>query len=106
VRRLTALVVLLVATGPVHAQHALGLREQWQPQLEHDARLSQPVEVEILGRAAVPALDLLSEATGISLSVAPEDLTTVGERKLSIFAHGCTRLPPPSERGRGRGCGP
>jgi len=79
-----------VATGPVHAQHALGLREQWQPQLEHDARLSQPVEIEILGRAAVPALAILSEATGISLSVAPEDLTTVGERKLSIFAHGCT----------------
>jgi len=91
VRFLFASLCLLLATGPAAAQHGLGAREQWQPQVgDTDARLQQSVEIDILGRAAVPALELLSEATGASLSVAPEDLATVGERKLSIFAHGCT----------------
>jgi hypothetical protein len=90
-RFLLASLCLLLATGSAVAQHGLGAREQWQPQVgDTDARLQQSVEIEILGRAAVPALELLSEATGVSLSVAPEDLSTVGERKLSIFAHGCT----------------
>jgi len=90
-RRSLLSLLLLLAAAPALAQHDLGAREQWQPQVaDTDARLQQSVEIEILGRAAVPALDLLSEATGISLSVAPEDLTTVGERKLSIFAHGCS----------------
>ncbi len=90
-RRLLPSLLLVLVTAPALAQHDLGARQQWQPQVsDADARLQQPVETEILGRAAVPALAMLSEATGISLSVAPEDLTTVGERKLSIFAHGCT----------------
>jgi hypothetical protein len=53
-----------------------------------DARLDQAVEVEILGRAAAPALGMLSEHTGVSLGVAPEDLDTVGERKLTIISLG------------------
>ncbi len=90
-RHLLVAVCLLLATGPAVAQHDLGAREQWQPQIgDTDARLQQSVEIESLGRAAVPALAMLSEGTGVSLSVAPEDLTTVGERKLSIFAQGCT----------------
>jgi hypothetical protein len=89
-RRLLPLLLIVLVTAPALGQHGLGAREQWQPQTARDERLQQPVEIEILGRAAVPALELLSEQTGVSLGVAPEDLTTVGERKLSIFAHGCT----------------
>ena len=70
--------------------HGLGAREQWQPQTESDPRLQHPVHFEILGRAAVPVLAMLSEQTGVSLTVAPEDLDTVGERKLTIIAQGCT----------------
>jgi beta-lactamase regulating signal transducer with metallopeptidase domain len=70
--------------------HRPGLRDQWQPQTEHDPRLAQPVHIEILGRAAVPALEMLSKETGVSLSVAPENLETVGERKLTIIAQGCS----------------
>jgi beta-lactamase regulating signal transducer with metallopeptidase domain len=70
-------------------QHGLGAREQWQPQLaDTDARLQQPVHIEIIGRAAAPALKMLSEQTGVSLEVAPEDLDTVGERKLTVIAQG------------------
>ncbi len=90
-RHLLAPLILLFATGSALAQHGLGAREQWQPQVaDTDARLQQSVEIEILGRAAVPALELLSEKTGVSLSVAPENLDTVGERKLTIIARGCT----------------
>jgi hypothetical protein len=82
--------VLVLATAPLHAQH-LGARLQWQPEIaDTDPRLQQPVEIEVLARAAVPALKLLSDATGVSLSVAPEDLTTVGERKLTIISKGLT----------------
>ena len=82
--------VLLLATAPLHAQHH-GARIQWQPEIaDLDSRLQQKVEIEILGRAAVPALKLLSDATGVSLSVAPEDLATVGERKLTIISQGLT----------------
>ena len=82
--------VLLLATAPLHAQH-LGARLQWQPEIaDLDSRLQQKVEIEILGRAAVPALELLSNATGVSLTVAPEDLDTVGERKLTIISKGLT----------------
>jgi hypothetical protein len=70
--------------------HRPGLRDQWQPQTEHDPRLAQPVHIEILGRAAVPTLEMLSRQTGVSLSVAPESLETVGERKLTIIAQGCS----------------
>jgi len=80
--------VLLAA--PASAQH-LGARLQWQPEIaDIDPRLQQKVEIDILGRAAVPALKLLSDATGVSLSVAPEDLTTVGERKLTLISKDLT----------------
>jgi len=83
---LVCLFILAVA-GPAHTQH-LGVRQQWQPQTEGDTRLQQPVEIEIIGRAAVTGLPLLSEKTGVSLSVAPEDLATVGERKFTVIAKG------------------
>ena len=85
------LVVLLIAvTMPAHAQH-LGARLQWQPEtMAADARLDQQVEIEIIGRAAVPAMQMLSEKTGVSLAVAPENLNTVGERKLTIISKGLT----------------
>lgn len=87
-RGAAAFAVLALACAPAFAQH-LGEREQWQPQvMPADARLGQAVEIEILGRAAVPALELLSEVTGVSLSVAPENLDTVGERKLTLIANG------------------
>jgi hypothetical protein len=70
--------------------HRPGLRDQWQPQTEHDARLAQPVRIEILGRAAVPALKMLSKETGVTLQVAPENLDSVGERKLTVIAQGCS----------------
>jgi hypothetical protein len=87
--RYALVVVALLLAAPGFAQHA-GLRQQWQPQTESDPRLQQPVEMEILGRAAVTGLPLLAEKTGVSLSVAPEDLATVGERKLTVIAKGCT----------------
>jgi beta-lactamase regulating signal transducer with metallopeptidase domain len=92
-----ALAVALPLTGAVSRAavadsegHRPGLRDQWQPQTEHDARLSQPVHIEILGRAAVPALEMLSKQTGVTLQVAPENLDTVGERKLTVIAQGCS----------------
>ena len=86
----SAVALLLLATSALHAQH-LGARLQWQPEIaDLDSRLQQNVEIEILGRAAVPALKLLSDATGVTLSVAPEDLDTVGERKLTIISKGLT----------------
>ncbi len=86
-RILIAFLVLLL-TAPCFAQH-LGARIQWQPEItDTDARLQQPVEIEILGRAAVPALQMLSEKTDVSLTVAPEDLNTVGERKVTIISKG------------------
>ncbi len=75
-------------------QHQFGLREQWQPKsvggYDPDRRIEQPVHIEILGRAAIPALALLSEKTGVSLLIAPEDLETVGERKFTVIAQGCS----------------
>jgi hypothetical protein len=86
--RLLLLVMALALASPVAAQ-GLGAREQWQPEVaDTDARLQQPVEVEIIGRAAVPALAILSEATGVSLTVAPENLATIGERKLTVISKG------------------
>ena len=82
---------LLVLSGPPALAQHLGARLQWQPEtMPADPRLDQPVEIEIIGRAAVPALELLSQATGVSLGVAPEDLNTVGERKLTLISHGLT----------------
>ncbi len=86
-RRLCIL-LLTVLASPAFGQH-LGSRLQWQPEtMAVDARLDQPVEIEIIGRAAVPAMKMLSDKTGVSLGVAPEDLDTVGERKLTIIAKG------------------
>lgn len=86
----SAVALLLLATSALHAQH-LGARLQWQPEIaDLDSRLQQKVEIEILGRAAVPALKLLSDATGVTLTVPPEDLTTVGERKLTVISKGLT----------------
>ena len=63
--------VLLLTASPLCAQH-LGARLQWQPEIsDTDARLQQPVDIEILGRASVPALKLLSEATGVMLADEP-----------------------------------
>ena len=46
-RRLLALVLLIVAVGPAFAQHGLGAREQWQPQVaDTDERLQQSLEIE------------------------------------------------------------
>ncbi len=87
-RGVVAFAVLALACAPAFAQH-LGEREQWQPQvMPADARLDQAVDIEILGRAVVPALEMLSEPTGVSLTVAPEDLDTVGERKLTVISKG------------------
>jgi hypothetical protein len=66
VRLALSLMLLLVLVAPSAAQH-LGARVQWQPQLSADDRLLQAVEIEIIGRAAVPALEVLSEATGVAL---------------------------------------
>jgi len=85
-----------ISRAPSDAQgHTAGQRVQWQPQITEggydlDRRLEQRVQIEILGRAAIPALELLSEKTGVSLQVAPEDPETVGERKLTIIAQGCS----------------
>ena len=90
-RCLLLISLLLLAAAPAAAQHGFGAREQWQPQLAPaDPRLDQPVEIELIGRAAVPVTEMLSEATGVSLGVAPEDLATVGERKLTIISNGPT----------------
>ncbi len=63
-------------------------REQWQTHVDSDTRLLQPVQIEIAGESVVSALECLSEEVGVLLSVAPEDLATVGERKLTIIAQG------------------
>ncbi len=68
---LTVVIAAVLSFSPAHAQH-LGARVQWQPQIaDADPRLQQPVEIEILGRAAVPALKLLSQATGVMLADEP-----------------------------------
>lgn len=88
--RLTASAIFLLAIiSFAQAQH-LGSRQQWQPQTENDPRLQQPVHIEIVGRAAVTGLPILSEKTGVKFTVAPEDLATVGERKFTVIAQGCS----------------
>ena len=82
-------VVSVVLVTSAQAQH-LGSRQQWQPQTESDPRLQQPVQLEIIGRAAITGLPILSGKTGVSLGVAPEDLDTVGERKFTVIAQGCS----------------
>jgi len=86
-RHVNTLLVLLLCASPCPAQH-LGSRLQWQPKTENDPRLQQTVEIEIIGRAAVTGLPILSEKTGVSFSVAPEDVSTVGERKFTVIAKG------------------
>jgi hypothetical protein len=70
--------------------HQLGLREQWQPQTESDARLNQPVQAEWVEQDLVTLLAGLTKQTGVTLQVAPEDAKALGERKLTIIAQGCS----------------
>ncbi len=89
-RHLLIVLLAIAVAAPAHAQH-LGARVQWQPSIsDTDARIQQYVDIEILGRAAVPSLEILTNATGVALTVAPEDLATVGERKLTLISKGLT----------------
>ncbi len=99
-----ATAVLLGALATVHgadagAPNAIpphgAEREPWQSWItkggyDPDRRLEQPLRIEILGRSAVSTLALLSEQTGVALQVAPEDVETLGDRKLTIIAQGCS----------------
>ncbi len=82
------------ATWGTAGHEGAGARQQWQPKLEggydSDQRLEQRIDTSIVGQEAIPALAWLSKKTGVSLGVAPEDLETVGVRKLTIMAHGIT----------------
>ena len=89
-RRLLLCIALVLPAGQAFALHHPANREQWQPQTESDQRLQKAVGIDIIGRAVAPALVILSEATEVSLSVAPENLETLGERKLTIIPRGCT----------------
>jgi hypothetical protein len=84
-------ILLLTLVAPLFAQHGLAGREQWQPQnttdgRDPDARLEKPVTIATAGHSAVTTLKALTKLTGVALEVAPEDLATVGERKLVIYA--------------------
>jgi hypothetical protein len=92
-----AVALVLLWTSAAFAQHGLGSRHQWQPQIteggfDPDRRLEQTVRLDILGRSAISTLGILSKQTGISFRVAPENFDTVGQRKLSLFAFRPTRL--------------
>jgi hypothetical protein len=68
---------------------------QWQPEFtdkgfDSDRRLERTVSIEIVGRPAAAVLQLLSQEIGVDLSVSGENLDTVGERKLTIIAKGCS----------------
>ena len=91
-RYLLVVALLLAVVTPVLAQHAAN-REWWKQEVtqagyDPDRRLEQSVSIESSGHAMVVTLAALSKKTGVSLKVAPEDLTTVGERKLALFAKG------------------
>jgi hypothetical protein len=83
------IVAVLLLAPPGFAQHA-GPRQQWQPQTESDPRLQQRVETELICISTQRGLPRLAEKTGVSLSVAPENLDTTWERKFTIIARGCT----------------
>jgi hypothetical protein len=70
--------------------HQLGLRDQWQPQTESDARLNQPVQAEWVEQDLVTLLAALTKQTSVTLQVAPEDAKVLGERKSTIIAQGCS----------------
>ncbi len=96
-RHLMAMALMLLVTATAFAQGPRNPEPywQWQPQytekgFDLDRRLEQPVTIEILGRSAVAALKLLAEKTGVALSVSLENLTTLGERKLTVIAKGCS----------------
>jgi hypothetical protein len=82
-------VCLLLVSAPCFGQHA-GLRQQWQPQTESDPRLQQRVETELTCISTRRGLPRLAEKTGVSLSVAAENLDTAGEREFTLIAKGCT----------------
>jgi len=94
-RRPLLWILLLLATGPVAAEQGLGARQQWQPHQTEagyglDRRLDQLVTVDVLGRSAISTFAILSQATGVGLYVAPENLDTLAERKLTVIPQGCT----------------
>jgi hypothetical protein len=67
----------------------------WQPMLvlqgaDYDARLDKPITVEIIGRPVAVALKRLSAISGVVLSVAPEKLDILGERKVTLIARKLT----------------
>jgi hypothetical protein len=84
--------LLIYFANIAFAQCAAANRVQWQPKLEGgydtDRRLEQRVRIEIMGRSANSALKILSQRTKVNLATAPEDLSTVGERKLVIIVKG------------------
>lgn len=91
-RYLIVAVLLLLTVIPSFAQHTT-TRTQWQPTLPNapqDVRLDQRFTLDIVGRAAIPVLEILSSKTGVSLAVASEDVKTLGERKLTIIARQLT----------------
>jgi len=94
-RHLVLVSLLLLIAVPALAQQYPMSPWQWQPQLiengfDLDRRLEQPVTIEIMGRSAVSALKLLAEKTGVDLSVSPESLLTLGERKVTVIAKDCS----------------
>jgi len=67
----------------------------WQPMLvlqgaDYDARLDKHITVEIIGRPVAVALKRLSAISGVVLSVAPEKLDILGERKVTLIARKLT----------------
>jgi len=103
VRRLALLAVaVLICCGLAHGASALPSdvvaaygtdreQSQWRYWItkegyDLDRRLDQTVSIEIVGRALIPALVILSEKTGVSLQVASDALSTLGERKLTVIA--------------------
>ena len=60
--RMACAIVLIVFCAPLAIGQHLGEREQWIPETEDDARLWQPVQMEIIGRATRTGLPLLVRA--------------------------------------------
>lgn len=88
--RLALGVILVLCADRVFAGQP-GQREQWQPEaVETDRRLGERVNIEILARSAAVALRMISQETGVDLGVSPDQLGTIGERKLTVIAQGCS----------------
>lgn len=88
-RYLLIIIIFFILASSAIAQHSVAGRTQWQPTLPNapqDARLDKRLTLDIVGQTTISALVTLSKQTGVSLAIAPEDLKTVGERKLTVFA--------------------